>query len=75
MDSDTYNGKIIWFNSKDGIGFIEWFIDGKKQKDMFVHYSDLNMKGFKTINKDQEVTFKIGKNFKGQDKAIEVTVI
>jgi CspA family cold shock protein len=72
---ELYSGKIIWFNSKDGFGFIEWFLNGKKQKDMFIHYSDLNMNGFKTINKDQEVTFKIGKNFKGQDKAIEVTAV
>ena len=72
---EIFEGKIIWFNSKDGFGFIEWFFEGKKQKDMFVHYSDLNMNGFKTINKDQDVSFKIGKNFKGQDKAIEVTVI
>lgn len=74
-DNKIYSGKIIWFSSSKGIGFIQYEIDGVKQKDMFVHYSDINCVGFKTLRKDDNVSFKIGKNKHDVDKAIEVTVI
>jgi cold shock protein len=69
--SDLHTGKVIWFN-KLGHGFLEWEIDGVKQKDMFVHYSDLEMDGFKMLNKDQLVSFEIGLNHRGQPKGINV---
>jgi len=72
--SETHNGKVIWFNQL-GIGFIEWNKDGEKQKDMFVHYSDLCMEGFKMLHKGQDVSFEIGLNHKGQPKAVNVKVI
>jgi CspA family cold shock protein len=69
-----FTGKVIWFNPKNGYGFIEWSDDGVKQKDMFVHFSDIVCEGFKTLTKDQQVTFKLGKNHSGNPKAVEVTV-
>jgi CspA family cold shock protein len=75
MQEKIYYGKVCWFNAKQGIGFIEWEIDKVKQKDMFVHFSDINLDGFKTLYKDENVSFKIGENKHGQPKAIEVTVI
>jgi CspA family cold shock protein len=68
-----HNGTVIWFSSLKGFGFIEWSIDGKKQEDLFVHFSDVLVNGFKTLNKGQKVTFKIGTNKRDQPKAIEVT--
>ena len=66
-------GKVVWFNNKDGFGFIEWESDGKKQKDMFVHFSDINCKGFKTLQAGQTVSFEVGVNYSGRPKAINVT--
>lgn len=75
MSDQLYFGTVVWFNVKKGFGFIAWEKDGVKQKDMFIHYSDISAEGFKTLNKDQKVSFKIGKNRSNVDKATEVTVV
>jgi len=71
---EVFTGKVIWFN-KLGIGFLEWEKNGIKQADMFTHYSDLAMEGFKMLHKGQEVSFEIGINHKGQPKATNVKVL
>jgi CspA family cold shock protein len=81
MDNSNtvYFGEVIWFNTKrgpnQGIGFLQWEIDGVRQKDMFVHFSDIVCDGFKVLLKGQKVSFQIGQNYHGQPKAINVTVI
>ena len=67
-------GKVVWFNNKQGFGFLEWHKDGSKQKDMFVHFTDIDMSGFKTLKSGDEVQFEIGENFNGIPKAIKVVV-
>lgn len=71
----VYVGEVIWFSAPRGMGFIQWQIDGVPQKDMFLHWTDLNMEGFKTVYKNDQVQFSIGKNMRGEPKAIEVVVI
>ena len=66
-----YTGKVVWFNEKKGFGFVA--VDGD-DKDLFVHYSNINCEGFKTLVADQLVTFDIGKNDRGP-QAICVEVI
>ena len=68
-------GTVVYFNVKKGYGFISWSINNKKQKDMFVHYSDIDMNGFKLLNIDQKVELEIGVNLKGDPKAVKVKVI
>lgn len=70
--TEVYTGVVEWFAHQ--MGFIRWEKEGVRQKDMFVHYSDLNMDGFKTLYKDQSVSFEIGLNHKGQPKAVNVIV-
>ena len=70
-----YFGEIIWFSAQKGFGFVQWEIDGVPQKDLFLHYSDLVIDGFKTVYKQDRVSFSIGKNMRGEPKAIEVVVI
>lgn len=70
----VYCGEVCWFSSKKGVGFISWEINGVKQTDLFVHYSAINISGFKTLFKQQKVSFKIGVNNKGQPIAIEVNI-
>jgi cold shock protein len=76
MENDkVYTGKVVWFNSRTGIGFLQWEMEGVQQKDMFVHFSDIACEGFKTLLKDQKVSFNIGTNNRGQPKAINIKVI
>ena len=55
------NGIVKWFNSSKGYGFIEQE-DGQ---DVFVHYSAVNMDGFKTLQENQEVEFEVVEGPKG----------
>jgi cold shock protein len=74
-DKMVYYGEVIFFDPKKGYGFILWEIDGTSQKDLFVHFSDINMEGFKTLYKQQKVSFSLGVNVRGEPKAINITVL
>lgn len=63
-------GVVRWFNAQKGFGFIT-SDDGR---DVFVHYSGLNMSGFKVLEQGQAVTFDIEDGEKGS-QATNVTVI
>lgn len=75
MKEENYVGVVVWFDNKLNYGFIQWTKDGAPQKDMFVHFSDINCEGFKTIKKGQNVTFEIGLNNHGKQKAVNVTPV
>ena len=47
-------GNVKWFNTNKGFGFINREND---QEDIFVHYSQIKQKGYKTLNTGDEVTF------------------
>ena len=73
--SDKFLGEVVWFDARRGYGFIAWEKNNIKQKDLFLHFSDINVEGFKTVNKGQKVEFKLGENKNGVAKAIEVTSV
>ena len=50
-------GVVKWFNGTKGYGFITRDSGG----DVFVHYSGIQMNGFKTLEENQRVSFKVGK--------------
>lgn len=76
MSEEKYYGTVSWFDPKvKKYGFIEWEKDGVKQKDMFVHYSDIVCKGYKALYKGQKVSFNLGTNNSGNPKAINVEVL
>ena len=57
-------GKVKWFNDTKGYGFIEQ----EQGEDVFVHFSVIQMDGFKTLAEGQPVEFelKTGKGARGQ---------
>ena len=54
-------GKVKWFNDSKGYGFIEQ----DNGEDVFVHFSAINMDGYKTLKEGQEVEFEITEGPKG----------
>jgi CspA family cold shock protein len=63
-----YKGTVKWFNESKGYGFITKD-DGV---DVFVHYSEIQSGGFKTLSEGQSVSFEIIDGPKGP-KAVNVT--
>ena len=63
-------GKVKWFDSKKGYGFILPDEGGE----IFVHYTGIVAEGFKALTEGQRVEFEIGGNEKGQ-QAVNVTVV
>ncbi len=57
-------GKVKWFNNAKGYGFI-LPLEGE-QEDLFVHYSSIQMDGYKTLKAGQSVIFDIIQGPKGQ---------
>jgi CspA family cold shock protein len=54
-------GKVKWFNPEKGFGFIE----REGGKDVFVHFSAINMDGYKSLEEGMEVNFEVVEGAKG----------
>ena len=61
---------VKWFNNQKGYGFIT----AEDGKDVFVHFSGLNMEGFKTLEEGAAVEFDITDGAKGP-QAVNVEVV
>lgn len=49
-----HQGKVKWFNNAKGYGFI---VEDGESEDLFVHFSSIQMEGYKTLKAGQAVTF------------------
>ena len=57
-------GTVKWFDTKKGYGFVADLVsDGK---DYFVHFSEIQTDGYKTLEEGQKVEFEIGEGTKGE---------
>ncbi len=55
------DGIVKWFSDKKGFGFIE----REDDSDIFVHYSSINMDGFKTLSEGDRVSFDVEESDRG----------
>ncbi len=58
-------GKVKWFNAEKGYGFIETEQGG----DVFVHFSAIQMDGYKSLEEGQSVEFDIVQGARGPQAA------
>lgn len=63
-------GKVKWFNAEKGYGFIE----SEDGTDVFVHFTAINMDGYKSLEEGTEVSFEVVEGAKGP-QASNVTKI
>jgi cold shock protein len=64
-------GTVKWFNAEKGFGFIQPDDGGD---DLFVHFSAINMSGYKSLDEGQKVSFEVTQGQKGP-QASEVSPV
>lgn len=72
-EREVFTGTVIWF--QHSYGFISWNKNNIPQPDLFVHYSDIAIEGFRTLKKGEQVSFELGLNHRQQPKATNVQLI
>ena len=64
-------GTVKWFNAQKGYGFISV----ENSDDIFVHFSAIQIDGYKTLNAGQKVEFEVVDGDNGKPQAANVTVL
>lgn len=64
-------GTVKWFNANKGYGFIS---DSEGRGEIFVHYTGINMEGYRRLEDGQDVEFDIIETERGL-QAVNVTVV
>ena len=68
---DMAEGKVKWFNADKGYGFIE----REGGDDLFVHFSEIQSEGFKSLDEGQAVSFTEATGQNGKQQATGVRAI
>ena len=61
-------GTVKWFSNEKNYGFIS----PEEGEDLFVHFSEIKMDGFKTLSEGEKVSFEAGPGKDGKIQAINV---
>ncbi|CCG19079.1 cold shock-like protein [Taylorella asinigenitalis 14/45] len=61
--SNRVVGTVKWFNDTKGFGFVT--PEGSNE-DLFIHFSSIQMDGFKTLKENQKISFEITEGPKGK---------
>ena len=69
--AERETGTVKWFSNEKGYGFI---VAEERDEDLFVHYSEIDADGFKSLEENDRVEFSVGHTDKGPN-AQEVRVI
>ena len=56
-------GIVKWFNNKKGYGFI----NEEGGRDIFVHFSSIDMDGYKSLNEGEQVDFEVEESSRGPE--------
>jgi len=70
MGADKKTGKVKWFNTQKGFGFITPD-DGSEE--IFVHQTAIHAEGFRSLGEGEEVEFTVDAAEDGRSKATDVT--
>jgi CspA family cold shock protein len=57
------NGTVKWFNNKKGYGFI----NEESGRDIFVHFSAIEMDGYRSLNEGENVVFEVEESTRGPE--------
>lgn len=63
------DGVVKWFDAKKGYGFV---VSPEVEGDVFVHYTKIQMEGFKKLETGEEVTFELIRSPEGKPQADKV---
>ncbi|WP_424862723.1 cold-shock protein [Streptomyces sp. MMS24-I29] len=63
-------GTVKWFDAEKGFGFVEQ----DSGPDLFVHYSEIQATGYRSLEEGQRVEYEVTQGAKGP-QAIQVTVV
>lgn len=66
IDKEMATGSVKWFNDAKGFGFITPDDGGD---DLFAHFSEVQAKGFKSLQENQRVSFEVKQGPKGKQAA------
>jgi CspA family cold shock protein len=72
---ERIKGIVKWFSNKRGYGFVAPEGGGS---DIFAHFSNIQMEGYKTLQKDQVVEFEVGtidKDGRAMSNALEIIIL
>ena len=68
--SERVQGTVKWFNNEKGYGFISQ----EGGPDLFVHYSEIQGDGYRSLNEGERVEFEITEGRKGQQASAVIIV-
>lgn len=64
MEFDKQTGTVVWFSARKGFGFLK-SNDPMDEKDIFVHYTGIQMEGYKQLNAGDKVEYALKESDKG----------